>query len=109
VSSRRGRLPDERAPRSDRRDIIDAVPQLFHLELELQEAAEDELELPTIPTLAPRHHGPGVHGQETGVPPVPDLPREIFGPDLATVRQHDHALDEVPQLAHVPRPWVLHQ
>ena len=48
-------------------------------------------------------------GEKTRVPPLADLPREVLRPNLPTVREDNHALHQVAQLAHVPRPGVLHQ
>src|SRR6478672_3101446 len=107
VSRRCGHLPNERAPPAERGALVHLSAEILHLELQLEEAAEDELQLAAVGPLGPLHHRPGMHGEETGVPALPDLPREIFGPDLATVREHDHALDEVPELAHVAGPGIL--
>src|SRR5207245_2684170 len=41
--------------------------------------------------------------------PFPDVPWQVARLDLVIGRQHDHALHEIPQLAHVPRPRIIHQ
>src|SRR6476660_931234 len=47
-----------------------------------------------------------MYGQIAGAA-VADLSGQILGLDLVTRREHDHALDEIPKLTHVPRPRVL--
>ena len=80
------------------RVVVQPAPELLHLELQLHQASEDELQLvprsPPAPRLAT---GPGGRSR-------PSSTSGDAGPDLGARGQHHHALDQVPELAHVAGP-----
>ena len=54
--------------------------QLLHLQLELDQAAHDELELPPFDAGALTHHGADVHRQKPRAPALPNLRGMSSGP-----------------------------
>src|SRR6185503_11844988 len=86
--------------------VVKAPAQLLDLELELHKAPHDELELATRRALLPAQHGANVHREQPRRARGSDLARKILRLDLVSGREHHHALDKIPQLAHVARPRV---
>src|SRR5882724_1584146 len=83
-----------------RRLVVDASPQVLELQLELHQRPEDEPEL-----LAGDFAGGGgrdAHRQRAA--PLADVAWDVRGADLALGREHHHRLDEILELADVPRP-----
>ena len=46
------------------------------------------------------------HWKQPRRPALTDLARKVAGENLVARRQHNHALDQVPQLAHVAGPRI---
>src|ERR1019366_2549442 len=89
--------------------LVHPTAQLLHLQLQLHQAAHDELEFPPLRTLTLPHHRPHEYRQPPVAYVVAHRARNILEPDLPPMGKHHHALHEIPQLAHVPRPRILHQ
>src|SRR5262249_52817998 len=83
--------------------------QFLHLQLELDEAPNDELELPPFDARTLAHHRTHVHGKKPRATALTNLSRNVRRTDLTTGREHHHALHEIPELAHVARPRILHE
>ena len=100
--------PAVTAPRVDVVDafVVQPATHLLYLKFELDETPHDELQLAASSALFISEYRSDVHRQIPGAT-VSDLSGQILRLDLVPGREHDHALDEVPQLADVPRPGIL--
>src|SRR6185437_10958523 len=78
--------------------LVHPAAQLLHLELELEQAADDELQLASRRALLPAENRSDVHWKEPSRAALADLPRKVPGLDLVAGGEHDHALDQVAQL-----------
>src|SRR6267154_825133 len=79
--------------------LLDAPAEVLHLHLELHQRAEDELQLLT------GHLGSGrLDAHRQGARALADVARDVAGANLPLGCEHDHRLDEVPELAHVAGP-----
>src|SRR6185312_3533406 len=111
-SSRRGvhvADPARRLAPDGAATVIHPAAQLLDLQLELEQAAHDELELAPRRALLAAHDRTDVHRQQPRCAAVADVARQIARLDLMSGREHYHALDQIAELTHVPRPRVRHE
>src|SRR2546423_13208155 len=88
---------------------VESSTKLFDLESQLQHASHQELELATFGADGAAYNGPHVHRKKARRPTFPYCARYVFRTDFAARRQHDHALDQIPQLTHVSWPRITQQ
>ena len=79
------------------------------MEFHFDQTPDDELELAALRTTLLPENRSDWNGEESLAPTLADRGRDVGDPNLPTRGEHDHALDEVTQLADVPWPPVVHE
>ena len=85
--------------------MVQPSAQLLHLELEIDQASQDELHL-----MAGKIPGGRLEPHRQQRPrPIQDVGGDVRRPDLRPGRQDHHRFDEVAELTHVARPGRIYQ